>query len=549
MTPSDPKDAPQVNEPTPAEPQDMSQFIRTYAKDVAHITGKGNVAAVQKPRPVATPAPVVQAEAGKGELSDGVQFEAVTESLQGTGIDREEKPRERLQVDSAAELEQYVEHGKAPSITPAPVIPEPVVTEHRESILDRLRARMTPAPQAPSDPAFVPAPTSAPVFAEAPRPDVHALPPLQKAPPTPPISTPPVEVVRAPEPAAPAPTVAPVREPYREPIPEPVTVAPLPTPKAPVTPPSIPVDAPERFHSYSTDFKDNVSKTGASDFSVLAAEQDAKRSEQPAVPQKKTGRGLLPVLAGVLLLILAGGGAYAGYLYIGARTNVPAITLNVPSLIFADEYKKIEGQGTELQRALAIVADGPLVTGNALVTYIAQPATGEAGVIAGTPAPGGYLIKALNLPAPDLLLRNITQDSTVGVIHEGGETRAFFVLRVSSYERTFAGMLTWEPLMMRDLGLLYPLYPEEVVAEPVVDLSATTTPKVASTTPRVAPVPAVSRVRFEDTVVANRDVRILRDTRGRSLLLYGYADKETLIIARNEAAFASLLTRLAAKSK
>ena len=137
----------------------------------------------------------------------------------------------------------------------------------------------------------------------------------------------------------------------------------------------------------------------------------------------------------------------------------------------------------------------------------------------------------------------------MGVIHEGGETRAFFALRVSSYERTFAGMLTWEPLMMRDLGLLYPLYPEDVIEEPVVDLSASTTPKVASTTPRIVPAPAVSRGRFEDTVVANRDVRILRDTRGRSLLLYGYADKETLVIARNEASFAALITRLAAKNK
>ncbi len=535
MAGNDLQDTTQPTEPTPAPTADLSQFIRTYAKDVAQITGKGNVAAVQKPRPAAVaPAPVLQTE--KGELSDGVQFEAVTESLQGTGIDREEKPRERLEVGSAAELDQYVEHGKAPSITPAPILtPEPVIAEHRESILERLRAKFTPAPPAPEDPAFVPVPTQpvAPTFTQAPRPEVHPLPPLTKEMP--------------PAPAMPAPIAAP--QVYREPIPEPAYVAPPPAPRPPTPPPAVPADAPERFHSYSTDFKDTVSATGASSFSVLAAEQDAKRSSQPPVPQKRVGRGLLPVIAGVVLIVVADGVAYAGYLYLGARTPVPAITLSVPSLIFADEYKQVEGQGDELQRALAIVADGPLVTGNALVTYIAQPATGQPGVLAGTPAPGGYLVKSLALPAPDLLLRNITEDSTVGVIHEGGETRAFFALRVSSYERTFAGMLTWEPLMMRDLGLLYPLYPEDVIEEPVVDLSASTTPKVASTTPRIVPAPAVSRGRFEDTVVANRDVRILRDTRGRSLLLYGYADKETLVIARNEASFAALITRLAAKNK
>ncbi|MEK7201833.1 MAG: hypothetical protein AAB737_04325, partial [Patescibacteria group bacterium] len=374
------------------------------------------------------------------------------------------------------------------------VAPREQSKEEREAVLARLRAKVT---------------SHAPVFAEAPTPIVHPIPPV-----------------------------------YREPIPEPVKTPP---PPPPVASAPVPVaDTTDRFHSYSTDFKDKVSETKASSFSVIAAEQDAVKTAPTRIPS--TSRlPILQVLIGVVLLALASGGAYALYLYIGARQVVPTITLSVPSLIAADEYKKVEGSGNELMRALAMVASEPLVTGNALVTYVAQPATGDQGTIAGTPAPGGVLIKALALQAPDLLLRNIDETSTVGVIQEGGENRAFFVLRVSSYERTFAGMLTWEPLMERELALLYPLYPEDVVEEPVVDLSASTTPVASSTPPKVFAAPAVSLVRFADAVVANRDVRILRDSRGRSLVLYGYADKETLIIARNEAAFASLITRLAAR--
>ena len=460
---------------------DLSKLIRTYAKDLAQISGKANA---PRPAPKVAPTPTVPPQP-RDTLEREVSAPAPVFERVSTPEPKQQEPIDLPAVspEDARAMES--------------VAPREQSKEEREAVLARLRAKVT---------------NHAPVFAEAPEPIVHPIPPV-----------------------------------YREPIPEPVKASPLPPPPT-VAPAPIPVaDPADRFHSYSTDFKDKMSETKASSFSVIAAQQDSAKAAPTRIPSKSR-LPILQVIIGVVLLIAASGGAYALYLYIGARQVVPSITLSVPSLIAADEYKKIDGTGGELMRALAMVASEPLVTGNALVTYIAQPATGEQGVIAGTPAPGGVLIKALALQAPDLLLRNIDEASTVGVIHEGGENRAFFVLRVSSYERTFAGMLTWEPLMERELGLLYPLYPEQVVEqESAVDLSASTTPVASSTPPKAPAPPAVSLVRFVDAVVANRDVRILRDSRGRSLVLYGYADKETLIIARNEAAFASLITRLAAK--
>jgi hypothetical protein len=45
-------------------------------------------------------------------------------------------------------------------------------------------------------------------------------------------------------------------------------------------------------------------------------------------------------------------------------------------------------------------------------------------------------------------------------------------------------------------------------------------------------------------VVQNRDVRIFRDEEGRTVLLYGFRDKETLIIARDEASYLALVDRM-----
>jgi peptidoglycan hydrolase-like protein with peptidoglycan-binding domain len=68
-----------------------------------------------------------------------------------------------------------------------------------------------------------------------------------------------------------------------------------------------------------------------------------------------------------------------------------------------------------------------------------------------------------------------------------------------------------------------------------------TTTAAATTTP---PAPLVT-IGFRDEVVANHDVRIYRDGEGRSVLLYGYWNQTTLVIARNPPSFTEILQRLA----
>lgn len=264
---------------------------------------------------------------------------------------------------------------------------------------------------------------------------------------------------------------------------------------------------------------------------MLAAEQDAAVPASPKKTQK-----LVPVALAVFLIILGGGGIFAAFYF--TREEVPQETLGVPSLIFADE--KMELTGPDYRSALADAANEILVPGNILVTYITEATTTPLGTRA-IPQPGGKLIRALNLGAPDILLRNVDLSSTVGIVNAGSETRPFFILRVSSYERTFAGMLGWEQFIDEDLGAFYPPYTE---LAPIADPTASSTTAATATTTA----PPVSRTGFTDAVVANHDVRILRDAFGRSIMLYGYVDKETLVIARDEAAFTALAARLAASA-
>ncbi|MBU2103508.1 hypothetical protein KKD81_01445 [Patescibacteria group bacterium] len=462
-----------------AIPENKSQFIRTMAKDMATM---GN-----------TPQPVAPKQAPKIVLPEP------EESFWSKPMPKE-VPQETVDLPTLEEAAAITEEKPAP-VQPVP----PVQTDaEREAILARLRKKVSES----SEMNVQQYPAEAP---KAPQPE-----PKNEWPDIP----------------APTPAFTPLAEPAPERMP-PVVKEPLPeaSPKAA-----------ENIHTFKSDFADRIDSKQANTFSVLAAQQDAAPTPTPQAlsPDKSAGKRMVAVIAsGILLLVLAGAGVYGTYHLVMTARNTPVAALVIPSIVFADEYKQLSGSGFELMSALAQTAEGTLVPGNVLVTYVKESTVTTEGEEVTAPAPGSVFVRALDLQAPDILLRNIGKDSTVGVVHAGSETRAFFALRVDSYERTYAGMLTWEPLLQSELALLYPLYSPELVASELETATST-----ASTTPTQVPQQGTALTRFSDAVISNYDVRVLKDTNGKTLVLYGYVNKQTLIIARDEAAFGILLERL-----
>lgn len=511
--------------------EDRSQYIRTMAKDMASLS--------KNPPPASAKREPVREETVAG----------VTLKTEEKPFFEKPQPREvPVALPSMQEAASVVEPG------PSPV---EVRAAERAAVLERMRQKVGESAQmsiqespAPIVPPAAAAPQKA--WPEIPTPPASFAPPA--AAPMPELRSIPVpETFKQDEPKSvwasipePVPNFAPLAEPVpsrlppvgRESYREPIEEAAPPRPIAPMSP--------EPLHTYSSDFSDRIDTKSASTFSVLAAEQDANARPTQALstPKKSPVKAIVAVATGILLLALAGGGIFATYQFVMTMRNTPIASLTVPSIVFADEYRELSGTGYELMTAFASASNGALVPGNVLVTYILTDSNGEDGTVLRGPAGGAAFMRALQVPAPDILLRNIAEESTTGVVNAGGDTKPFFALRVDSYERTYAGILTWEPLMQRDLALLYPLYPVESIPEEVVATStASTTVATTTPTPRFA-TEAPARTRFEDAIVANHDVRILRDTEGRSLILYGYADKRTLLIVRDEAAFEALLARL-----
>ncbi len=388
---------------------------------------------------------------------------------------------------------------------PAKIIPKaPTTNESREEVLKRLKEKS--------------------VVRGAPKPETPAYEPYPKAP-----------------------TTSESREEVLKRLKKKAGVSPAPPPEAPQPPPpplptvkkDVALKAPERVHTYKSDFSEHATEKGATRISMLAAQADAANA--PVVLAEKKQTNHFAFVVGAVLVLAGLGAVYAAYRFATGSPPIPVETA-VPSLIFADERLRIEGSVETLRSSLAAPSVLSLEAGEAAVVYISYASSTKAGIIE-IVATGAELIEALRLPAPAVLLRSIQPQSTVGVLNEGGEMRPFFIFSVDSYERSFAGMLEWEATLERDLSLFYPPHPEPPLEE--VDMSISTT--TASSTPSPAPMPF--RLSFVDAVIGNRDVRILKDQEERTVFLYGYRDKETLVIARNEASFIELLERLSSAGR
>ncbi len=363
-----------------------------------------------------------------------------------------------------------------------------------------------------------------------------------------------------------APDLTPLRTPASTAISAPIPVpAPIPAPipprpseassegGSPVIVPEIPrINPPE---TYSNDFSERVKETQSSTATVLAAEQDSGPHLVEVQSQKISRSGILYTTAGAILLVAGGVGAYIAYSrYLS--TSTPIILAPVATApIFVDERKEISGTGTALLQAVEQSVTSSLASGSVRLLYLANAtdSTGSPQAITNS------VFSALQLPAPGALLRNINgAGSMTGVVDIGGSQSPFFILSVTSYSQTFAGMLQWELHMPRDLEKLFPAYAVPVSSVPTATTTVATTmvktiAKVvvkvatASTSSPQATTPAapVFVAAFYDATIANHDVRVYRDTAGREVLLYGYWNQTTLIIARNAAAFAEIIGRLA----
>jgi hypothetical protein len=140
-------------------------------------------------------------------------------------------------------------------------------------------------------------------------------------------------------------------------------------------------------------------------------------------------------------------------------------------------------------------------------------------------ATANEFISLAEFNTPDIVKRALTTDFMAGM-YAYDQNQPFVVFKTTSFENTYAGMLEWELNLEKDFTKLFRLNGGNEIGGTIALLSASSTHK------------------FQDGVVSNQDVRLLRDASGKIMFIYNILNKDTVIITTGDQALKELILRI-----
>ncbi len=316
--------------------------------------------------------------------------------------------------------------------------------------------------------------------------------------------------------------------------------------------------APRAVRTFEDDIAGAVRDGKGSVLTIALAEQ--ARKEGAVVDAVKKKSNVMFIIAGIFLFVISLG--VVGYIVFekyGAQV-FPDIVRGTASFahpsIRSDKTTPIPidtllPKNGITQSMLYKLGGSSLSTG--AVALAIPTVTDSAGAAA--MAETDVILKRLAPNAPSILSRSLATSTVLG-IYSGDVAEPFIVLKTSSYEGAFSGMLGWEDFMSDDLYTFMGITPpsqsdvpqtttaDQADALPVVigtSTEATTTPKKIEV---VSTGPSRDITKFIDRTIKNKDMRVIEDNTGKIHFLYGFANPSTIIITTSPETFFEVSSRL-----
>lgn len=270
------------------------------------------------------------------------------------------------------------------------------------------------------------------------------------------------------------------------------------------------------LRSFQGDMQQHIEVKKETIATIALAEQKKKIEHneptytEPEVRAKAShsSRGGLFVVIGALALIV--GGVIFGGLYFLKTENDTTVTAEIDkTLISYTEKKEID-----LPIVTAPALASALLQEQSIYTASANSVLYTSFVSEGTMVRAPALFGAIAQSAGDALKRNI--DEVMVGVYSYDTSELFFVLQPDDFGIVYSGMLDWESVMGSDLSLFFPSLRQYLAENPSI---------------------------FSDETYKNKDVRVIRNELGNVILLYGFIDKDTLVITANERIFEAVLNR------
>lgn len=140
------------------------------------------------------------------------------------------------------------------------------------------------------------------------------------------------------------------------------------------------------------------------------------------------------------------------------------------------------------------------------------------------PATTADIMNVLSPQASATFIRELANTMVIGSTRVE-QPNPFLILKTKTFEVAFAGMLSWELTMSKDLAPLFG-NPVKGTRVPAMDTNTTTTPH------------------FTDAVQDNHSIRILYDETGTEKIIYAVVNQNTIVITTSTRALSAILHNL-----
>lgn len=262
------------------------------------------------------------------------------------------------------------------------------------------------------------------------------------------------------------------------------------------------------FHSMASDATNAAKTEKTSVIKIAIAEQERKTEHPDKIEDPK--KSIFALSLGGLLLL---GGFISLGTYLFFRANpapTPLPTLAPNQIMSVDAEQRINIKPDE-NPLTTVVNAGKEITSGKIVKITLTDADQT---ISST-----RFLELLSTQAPSWFERSLKGVYMTG-LYRGQTTNPFMIFTVDSYDNAFSGMLKWEPTITTDLA---PILPPNFTASDSSEFTESP---------------------FVDTIIRNKDVRMIKDINGKPVLIYAFPNKNLLIIATSREAIEEIFARL-----
>ncbi len=271
-----------------------------------------------------------------------------------------------------------------------------------------------------------------------------------------------------------------------------------------------------RLRTYQGDIATIMKSKQISEAEIVMAEQKkqyADDSHKKKLDTRARNDALKNILTVCIAIGLVAVGGYSLYYILSRPDTVKSNAIDPIRPIFADEEIRVNLPSSTTRRDIISSIRGAAAKTTGVDSVITHVNLVETGVLGTSPLSTSRFFQIIDTHVPASLVRSLNSSFMVGSYKK----KPFMIFTTTFFESSFASMLEWETQIQPDMGPLF--------------ITESTSPMAAN--------------KFEDSVIRNKDARVLRDEVGNVLFLYSFPDREHLLIVANEATLSEVLARLA----